>query len=671
MKTLLSIFLVCSLVCSSWADTFFGIQNQTAYPIFVGNSYTMGPAIFSDGGYSPGWNTTPGIWVQPGAYLVSLDSLYNNIYGTISYSVTIYGNFTVNGGQSLVIPMMVAPTNITLCLTNNYSSSAMATWRLNGVVQHTESLDPGQSDCWTSHYFDAMGSNVFNTTLNAYTSSPYNDGVSNSLYNISGSGTDTTYSNIGGTFGASTNYTFGTGGNAYAQSNNILWAPSSGAASESTLQGGFGVMHSDHVQTMQGLSVINDSVKQLHTDLSQTIHNDLTSIRSALGGSTNSLGGGSTNTDYTPYFQSITNLLGRTGVFTNDNGQVVSYLAVFSNELWQITSAVTNTPNNTPSNMVSGLNSLTNLNNLTNMTASLTNLIPTNYSSESTLRGVTNLLSKLVDLASSNVAPSSLSLSNYATESTQQGISNGVAGAASSLVGISNLLARFGTSGTNGMDSNAVVGLVNKQFGLGSAAAQAGQNQLQALADAVAPGDATERYGTPLDNWQVSVPFGQGYTIQLNPFSQSWVVDLAAFVRSLVMWICAAGLYYANITCLLDAIQKLFMFRQTQTAGEEFMGTNVNTLSCLIVAGTITTLTLAIPAYATSWFGAANITSVVMSSPFHGFAANAVGCALWMVDQFFPLAFMVYCVLAQIAFRAGLMPIMWFVGTVIRFLVGA
>lgn len=251
-----------------------------------------------------------------------------------------------------------------------------------------------------------------------------------------------------------------------------------------------------------------------------------------------------------------------------------------------------------------------------------------------------------------------LTLTNYATETTA---TNQLA----VLCGLTNMLG-------SALDHNTNIDL-SSQVAAGTAAADAGKTPLETLSGNLTPGDRNERYGSPTSTWIVSVGYLGVGSINLDPFSYSWVVALAGFMRNLVTWICGAGLYYRNIKLLINTINTMFTFRQAQTAGTTVLGVNANTLSCIVVAGLITTAMLVVPMYFSDWFGASGLVSMLVTNPFSASGTTGgtiLASSVYIVDQFFPLAFMVWCTVSAIAFRAGLAPVLWLVGTVIRFLVG-
>jgi len=655
------------------------------------------------------------------------------------YTVTVdtcNGNY--NTQQANVGP---SSTNMNMTVSNPSSSQTMsAYWMVNGQILLGMTLPPGGSYTY-SQTFDLCG----NPNLNVQWGGIYNGADGNSpgntpwdgLTNIFGNWTNLAPNNFGGqtrsgggtgdsgssTGTGSTGATGGTGGTGTSSSpdqpfltnsaagivwtNNIAWPTppkgdssgtnggdnTSGLALDSTLRAGFGQLHQDNGQILQGMGVLD---KDLNNDLSRLTNGGMYGVGSnvwvmnqislsnlesqaaaentnlyAIGTNifamaaqttveTNELGqlvtltwavsndvlqvvkaitnspnyGGNTNENYLGGI--FTNAILQTqneqtydGIFTNDLGQLVQYEAVLSNEMWFITKYLTNPPVNT--NPIA-FNSSSNVwveNWPTNP------LYPTNI-------WVANMPT---NFGSATNPP----LTNYATEST--------------LEGISNLLASLLTNGTSSND-------INGQVAQGVAAAVTGSNTYSGIFSSVdsTPAYAVNTgYGNNAATWEISIPYGRGYTIDLNPFHQTWVSDLASFVRNLVKWIFIGSLLLLNIRDVLGAQKSLGATRQATAAGETILGTNANSAIALLCAVAITLAMLALPAFAAGWF--TGYIGTFARNPFNG-VGGTVGTSVWMVDQFFPLGAMVACVFCRAIFTASLSAVVWTVQTVVRFICG-
>ena len=327
----------------------------------------------------------------------------------------------------------------------------------------------------------------------------------------------------------------------------------------------------------------------------------------------------------------LTNVL--TEVGTNIASHDDNMANVFSNSLSSFSSSLTN------ADVLGNLSAISNF---------LSDVGSTNadIATETTLATISKTLSGMASNGVASTGTNIFSLTNVAQENT--------------LEGISNLLASGSASNTQPSDEQA----------RGQAAASDGVSSLQRLGGSIIAPNPTEHYGTPLDGWSVSIPYGAGYTIDLNPFHVEWVVSLASFVRNLVAWIFAVGLVYRNTSLLIATIQGLGATRQATASGQAILGINANLATALVCAGLITAAMLAVPMYVSDWFGANNLFSVITNNPFHNASGGTVANSIWMTDQFFPLAFMVWCVVSGIVFRLNLAPVIWLVQTITRFLVG-
>ena len=280
--------------------------------------------------------------------------------------------------------------------------------------------------------------------------------------------------------------------------------------------------------------------------------------------------------------------------------------------------------------------------------------------SELTLGGMSNLLAGIfTNLGKGGTNLGGLNLTNYNLESTQTNVLG-------TLAGLSNLVASLLT---NTVDTNHIAG----EMPAGYAAAEAGTNALLSLMPEAPDGGG--QVGSALSGWTVQIPYGGGYTIDLNPFHLAWVASLAAFVRSLVFWICGASLLYGNCDVLLKALQSLGATRQASASGQSVLGTNANLATALIMAAVITLVMLGVPYFALNWYVnhtalGISFQNLVSGNPFQNGAASAVAQSVWMADQFFPLSWMVSCVVSGITFRVALGAVIWTVQTVTRFLVG-
>jgi hypothetical protein len=293
--------------------------------------------------------------------------------------------------------------------------------------------------------------------------------------------------------------------------------------------------------------------------------------------------------------------------------------------------------------------------------ASTTNLTGAALGSQSTLGGISNLLSHMATNGlGSGTNALAVTMTNYSTETTQTNVLG-------TLAGMSNLLASF--TATNTLETNHI----GAESSAGYAAATEGTNLLAGFGvQEFSGGDAV---GSALSGWTISVPYGAGYTIDLNPFHVSWVVALAAFTRFFITWALVALLMMVNTSALLSTLQAQGSIRQASASGQSVLGNNLNLVTAILMAVLITAVMLAVPIYALGWlsshgvFGQGFITFLA-GNPFKSSQANGVGGALYITDQFFPLSFIAFAAVAGIGFKAGMNLNVWLTNTVARHLVG-
>jgi hypothetical protein len=293
--------------------------------------------------------------------------------------------------------------------------------------------------------------------------------------------------------------------------------------------------------------------------------------------------------------------------------------------------------------------------------ASTTNLTGAALGSQSTLGGISNLLSHMgTNGLGSGTNALAVTMTNYSTETTETDVLG-------TLAGMSNLLAAF--TATNSLETNHI----GAESSAGYAAAIEGTNLLAGFGvQEFSGGDAV---GSALSGWTISIPYGGGYTIDLNPFHQSWVVALAAFTRFFITWALVASLMMVNTSALLSTLQAQGSIRQASASGQSILGNNLNLVTAILMAVLITAVMLAVPIYALGWlsshgvFGQGFITFLA-GNPFKSSQANGVGAAIYITDQFFPLSFIAFAAVAGVGFKAGMNLNVWLTNTVSRHLVG-
>jgi hypothetical protein len=242
-------------------------------------------------------------------------------------------------------------------------------------------------------------------------------------------------------------------------------------------------------------------------------------------------------------------------------------------------------------------------------------------------------------------------MTNYALETTQEK-------SLGTQVGISNLLSRMVPGGTNNPDG---------QLAAGNAAAINGSNMLMGLViDDRRLDQIDEGYGTaPSSEWSISIPYMGGYSVDVNPFHKPFVVALAAFMRMTIRWASIVGVCLWNINVLAKALNALGATRQATSAANVPLA---SAGTALIMATIISVVMVAVPAFGI--YKLWDYLGVLRANPFAGTVDGPLACSLWLVDQFFPIAVIVGCVIAKWSFTAALDAVVWAVQTITRFLVG-
>lgn len=261
-------------------------SSQT-YNIFGGSAQippsTTTNSTYSGGGVYFALGLTAGQVVPIYLRGVQIDS-YTMPSSTGNYYYTVSQNVQVDGSTCALTSTYVPPsvyTNYVLTAYNSSVGNMNATWTFNGSIVKQQVLKPGQSASWTTPSIkvspppaDTWTANVTQTpsdsvigygdTGGLYFTNDPQQGVS-----ISGTGGTATTTTSGGGTVTNSNGTIsfgGTGTGALVISNNIVWATPSGSASESTLEGGFSVLHKDNVDQLNALKILNqDEDTQLMT----------------------------------------------------------------------------------------------------------------------------------------------------------------------------------------------------------------------------------------------------------------------------------------------------------------------------------------------------------------------------------------------------------------------
>jgi hypothetical protein len=379
MRILLSILFVSLCIRSQAVVTYILVNNGTV-PI-----YGLGPSGDTTvRSYPGGGSVNPygaGGWAYAMPLAVGASASYScptfALPGSTSFGIVDssgnpmqeqYWDGTDGATFTFYVAGVETFTNFTFTADNTLSVPATATWTYNGSIVKQETLSSGQSDSWTTPPIEVSptpqnfteNTSVTPNTININYGSDGNPGFGNgsggASGGVSGSGgspSSPSYSGSGGTggtggagggntpSGSGTNSGFtlipGTNADVYIPNTNaILYQSPSGTASESTLEAVGSTLHSDLKDILAGESILNNTLNQ--------------------------------------GFFTITNELGQLVTYAYTNGNNDSLHIIGTNL----------------SNIASLLSS-----NQSPVTVNLTNSNPplTNYATETTQQGISNLLS--------------------------------------------------------------------------------------------------------------------------------------------------------------------------------------------------------------------------------------------------------------------------------------
>jgi len=314
-------------------------------------------------------------WIFNGQYAYVDHNMMPGSSDSHSANVNLCAGDTFTGQTTATGP---AYTNVTGTVSNPFTDkTVLAYWTFNGQTVKQETLLPGQSDSVTEQIpmgganttfawgytvngnFGGNSDNPFGTNNigMSYSNSP--SGGSGGFGGTGGGGTSGATgggTGTGGTVGGSTP----TGTNAPIWTGNIFTnninypdppgggngTDTKGLALDSTLRAIGGTLHNDNLETLKGLGVIDKDVQSV----TQAILGKGTNIITV-----NVPANSNIWVQNFPSMGPVTNLLGSIdtyalgtqtamGVMTNEAGQQISYLAILTNDVWQIVKEMTNQP---------------------------------------------------------------------------------------------------------------------------------------------------------------------------------------------------------------------------------------------------------------------------------------------------------------------------------------
>lgn len=228
-------------------------------------------------------------------------------------------------------------------------------------------------------------------------------------------------------------------------------------------------------------------------------------------------------------------------------------------------------------------------------------------------------------------------------------------GGVSNSLAWSNQASAYGAFDTNGM------------VAAGALSASVGSNSLAGVVSGLPTGTAmaqgVDRVGSaPGLAWVINVP--GGYSLDCNPMDYPAVSGIAAWCRAAVSWLLIGWLVYSCSKRVVEAINASGAFRQASSAAT---APGISSALALGMAGLISVVMLAIPAFCVAWF--VPYVGVVSSSPFIS-GGSAMDAGLWLADQFFPVSLLVAALVVRIVFLWLFGAIVWFVINVTRFITG-
>ena len=578
-----------------WLDTFTGSVIGDS-PSLTNTSITL----VNPGGTSVIMDFN---WIFNGNYLYTDHNMMPGSSDTKSATVNLCAGDTFTGQTSIDGP---AYTNVTGTVSNPFTDkTVLAYWTLNGQPVKQETLLPGQSDSVTEQIpmgganttfswgytvngdFSGNNDNPFGTNNTGLSYSNNPSGGSGGFGSTGGGGTTGSSGSgagTGGTVGGST--PTGTNAPIWTGSiftNNINYpdpagggdgTDTKGLALDSTLRAVGGTLHNDNLETLKGLGIIDKDVQSV----TQAILGKGTNIVTV-----NVPANSNVWVQNFPDLGPVTNMLSSIGTYTlgtqtemgmmtNEAGQQVSYLAVLTNDVWQIVKEMTNQPSFADTNgYLGGL--YTNSIDLDTKFGTFTNdagqLVAYQEVLSNDLWFITQALTNMAGTMTQQVIanfPTNITFtvnqssnvnvmnwpSNLATESTLEGISNLLAGTFASTNGNFSLDTNFGAylAVTSDLAGYSVEydGPTTYDATVSAASSAADQSGLTAQETAFDTfvSNITDFSGNVLDTYP-SVPmmidfssFGvPGGQMDLDPLHTDWGAELFALAKRLFTWLIA------------------------------------------------------------------------------------------------------------------------------------
>ena len=465
---------------------------------------------------------------------------------TESHQVSLFD--PVDSFTGGLVPFRPSTTNVVGTVVNDLKDKmVLAFWKNNNVIVKQEYLSPGQSDTY-NYNLDLCTPNLnvsWGYTVAGTVPDPAN--AANPFGNLTNSlGQFNTGTNGIGAGAAGSGVSGGGGSGSFAGdyvfTNNINFPVGlsnlTGLALDSTLRAGLGQLHEDNLNAVKGQNVLHQDNSDLLGAVGLLARTNPIIFNAPSNVSVMNFPSNSA-LDYTPLLATNNAILNKFyGETTNADGQRVAYEGVVSNDLWMIVKWLTNS---SPTNIVQ-VQFPTN-----NYSISLSN-----YATESTLAGISNLLATTSTLTM-NTNPGDGGFGAMLDSNTPTGLN----------LEVTNNLAQGGS--TNFNDLVTASASASTEF---SAHETSG---IMALIAEMTPIDIDENFGDPDMTYTFNLGGyartgaakmrgTSGTTLDFNPMHNDAIAPLFGFSKTL--WIWGLALIYMR-QCVRDSFKALELCNQT------------------------------------------------------------------------------------------------------------
>jgi hypothetical protein len=251
--------------------TFINGDTADHFDFFTGS---LAPgASYSSGGDGDYTGSTYGSAPMTSVHWTAIYSVGGTNYGAGTYDEPAgTGTGTFNVYASGAPPVF---TNYTYCAQNNDPTRTMyVVWNFNGAIVQEQVVLPGANACWTTppietypvaQNFNESTVSTFPTLINPTTDQNTNGMITfnappPTMSTNSGTGSSGAGNGSGGAGGTQTNTVTAATPPQVAPTNIVTFPTPAGAASESTLNSGFQLLHGDMLNLLTGQKIQNDSI---------------------------------------------------------------------------------------------------------------------------------------------------------------------------------------------------------------------------------------------------------------------------------------------------------------------------------------------------------------------------------------------------------------------------